>query len=745
MDYLRQYQSFVNSHYLSQGVRITAGIALPALVFSYFHELPQGIVVSLGSMCVSMTDNPGPIRHRRSGMWASCLVIFLVALLTGLISGFPFALGLLVFLCCFIFSMIGVYGNRASSVGVSALLVMVLSINHPSRGWETLYNGLYILGGGIWYTVLSLLLYSFRPFKLAQQALGECMQSTAAYLTTKADFYLDRPDYDKIYEKLVGQQAELHQQQDLVRELLFRSRDLVKESTPGSRILVMIFVDLVDLFESVMASNQDYPTLHQFFDGEDLLSRFRNLLLALANELDKIGLRIKIGKSSAESGLMNLEIGQLDKYFSDYRDKNRNASNVEGFIVLRQILDNLHDLADRLHSLHGYTVYDFKLDKEVQGTAGMELFINRQQSGPQLLLENFNLKSNIFRHSIRVSVATLAGFIISKFLPLGHSYWILLTIIVILKPAYGLTKKRNYERLLGTIGGALVGILILLLFKNNTVLLAFMLLLMIGAYSFLRTKYLIGVLFMTPYVLLLFHLLAPQGFRDLVTDRLLDTGIGSGIAFLANFFIMPVWEHVQMLDFMTRMLQDNKQYFSEISGIFSGHTADPASYKLSRKKAFVSLANLSEAFNRMLSEPKSKQSNTRDIHQFVVLNHLLTSHIATLSFYAKKEISKYRAEEYLPVARSLEERLNLSLSALKGQVPGGTSRPSREELRSLQNQVGILMEKRKAELRKGITQSETRIALSQLKPVVDQFNFIARIVQDLEKLCQSLIQKSSII
>jgi uncharacterized membrane protein (TIGR01666 family) len=665
-----------------------------------------------------------------------------VVLLTGLISGLPIALGVLIFSCCFVLSMLGVYGNRESSVGIAGLLVMVLSIDHPGQGWENFRNALLVLGGGIWYTLLSLLLYSFRPYRLAQQALGECIQSTAAYLSTKASFYDPQPDYEKNYERLLVQQVDLHQKQDLIRELLFRSRNLVKDSTTNSRIQVMIFLDMIDLFEMLMTSHQDYPTLHRDFDKYDILSRLRDLILMLAGDLYEMGLAIQKGRPSAENSKLQSNILDLDQYFNQFRDEHRNASNVEGFIGLRQILNSIHDVADRMHSLHGYTVADSKPRDDFNNTIELEQFISRQEGGLQLLLENCNLRSSIYRHAIRVSVATTVGYIISKFLPVGHGYWILLTIIVILKPAYSLTKKRNYERLLGTIGGALIGIAILFFFKNNSVLLGFMIVFMIGAYSFLRTRYLIGVLFMTPYVLLLFHLIAPQGFRNIVTDRLIDTGIGSAIAFLANFFIMPVWEKEQMLDFMLNIIQDNKSYFSVIAGSFTENPANLTDYKLSRKNALVSLANLSDAFNRMLTEPKSKQKNIRELHQFVVLNHMLTSYIATLSYYGKKVDVKYSAPDYLTVIQWVEQKLDNCVAILRQQAVANKTEVNNDGLRNLLDRVNVLVEQRKSELRENITESETRNKLSEWKPIADQFNFIARVTEDLKKLCSLLAPQS---
>src|SRR6202012_3617846 len=131
MDYVRQYKRFINSHYLNGAVRITIGITLPAILLGYFNNLSAGIVLSIGAMCVGNTDNPGPIHHRRNGMIACVIIIFLVTLLTGIVSWSPVLTGILVFFCCFIFSMMGIYGNRASSIGVNALLVMVLNIDRP--------------------------------------------------------------------------------------------------------------------------------------------------------------------------------------------------------------------------------------------------------------------------------------------------------------------------------------------------------------------------------------------------------------------------------------------------------------------------------------------------------------------------------------------------------------------------------------------------------------------------------------
>src|SRR3546814_10185867 len=45
--------------------------------------------------------------------------------------------------------------------------------------------------------------------------------------------------------------------------------------------------------------------------------------------------------------------------------------------------------------------------------------------------------------------------------------WILRTVIISMKPAFGSTKKRAYERLLGTVLGGLAGVGVLLVVKDT--------------------------------------------------------------------------------------------------------------------------------------------------------------------------------------------------------------------------------------------------------------------------------------
>ena len=738
MNYYKSYKSFIYGRYVSEGLRMTAGILMPAFVMSYFELLPAGIVMSVGALCVSAADNPGPVPHRANAMIICNVLIFFVAIFTAWSIHLPVILGIILFISSFVFSMLAVYGARASSIGIAAMLVMVLNLQHPRQGWDIIINASYIFAGGVWYMMFSLTLQTIRPYKLIQQILGDCIQSTADYLRTRASFYDKDVKYDSTYHHLMQQQVDVQQKQNMVSELLFKTRTIVKESTHKGRILVMIYFDVADLFERVMTSYQEYTTLHKYFDDTHILDEFKVMLLQLADELEEIGIAVKSGNSSYEKTSVIENITKTEEHFNDLRKSFMEPENVEGFIALGRILTNVRDLAERINILHHYTTYDRKLKKR-KTKIEFEKFIDHNDITPEIFFNNLNFNSNIFRHSLRVSFAVLAGYLISLTLHIGHSYWILLTIVVILKPAYSLTKKRNKDRLIGTLGGIAIGVIVLYFIKNEVALLVIMILFMTGTYIFLRTNYFVSVMLMTPYLLLFFHLLYPNDFKTLLTDRLIDTAIGSGIAFIASIFLVPAWERNTIKTFMIKMIEDNCNYYKVSANAFiPEQTFSANQLQLARKNALVSLANLSDAFNRMLSEPKRHQKGVENVHRFVVLNHTLTSHIATLSYYLQAMQNIYRSNDLSPVIKDTVQYFNKAIEQLQNSTTTEELMPQKESLRALNEKAETLLKKRREELQQGLLETETKKLLIQTKSVTDQFNYIYSIATDINKVSRAM-------
>ncbi len=166
MNYLDEFKKFISSHYLSTGVRLTLGAVIPCLIFHHYGILNNLIAFPLGTLLIGTTDNPGPVHRRRNSLMIAIVTCFVVACVTGFLRHIHFVSFIEIILFGMFFSLVGVYGNRANSIGLISLLVFVFNIDdHISRDM-VLHNALVFSAGGIWYLILFLVLQKIRPYKL---------------------------------------------------------------------------------------------------------------------------------------------------------------------------------------------------------------------------------------------------------------------------------------------------------------------------------------------------------------------------------------------------------------------------------------------------------------------------------------------------------------------------------------------------------------------------------------------------
>ena len=681
---LNDIQHFFNTQAFADGLRATVAILLPAIIGSYTGHFEAGVTISLGAMCVSLTDAPGPVIHKRNGMLASTAFIFLIALLTSYARLNVYNMATAIALIAFFFSMFNVYGNRAGAVGNTAILVMIVTMDKPAGVDSIFFHAVLILAGGLFYTGLSLLGHKIRPYRIVQRILGNSIREIAQYLSIKADFYLPHTDLQQNYSNMVAQQILVHEKQEAVREVMFKTRTIVKESTTISRKLLLTFIEAVDLFESITATYYDYALLRKEYEGTGVVESIGQTLKRMSMELEALGKAIEANTTFSKGF-------DYDAAIIDLKEKiDRLSADGRSTQVLLRILVNIRRI---MNSFNGLAKYFEKKDPKKVGLDHSK-FISHQSLHPRVLGENLTLQSAVFRHALRVSVASLAGFIITKLIGYGHhSYWVLLTIAFILKPAFSLTKKRNVERIIGTVVGGFVAVLIFYFIPDRNVRFVLMLIFMLGTYSFLRTHYLAMVFFVTPYVLLAFQFFGLP-LVDLAGERIIDTIVGCTIAFAASYLLLPTWEAEQLRVYMARMLDANATYMCRIVDVLQGKPVAVLDYKLARKSVYVASANLSSAFQRMLSEPKGKQMNRKDAQEFVVLNHVLFSNIASIAAQVQNQNRTY-PEEVVRAARRVYDKLHRSLDLFERKekeeiaeaMPSTPARGSERELKQQLNYI----------------------------------------------------------
>ena len=214
--------------------------------------------------------------------------------------------------------------------------------------------------------------------------------------------------------------------------------------------------------------------------------------------------------------------------------------------------------------------------------------------------------SRIF--TLRLMACMGVAGVVSEVLPLQRSYWVPLTVAIVLKPDYGSVFARALQRGIGTVVGAVAGAVLLVLVHGTWLLIPFAVLAALLPYGRSRNYGLLAT-FLTPLVVVLIDLLTPAGWR-LAEDRLIDTLIGCAIVLLIGYAPWPMSWYAHLPQQYAQTVLDVRRYLEEALGGGSGGDgpggggAPPARSRM-RRSTYRALADLRTEFQRTMSEPPS--------------------------------------------------------------------------------------------------------------------------------------------
>ena len=640
MNYKAQIQKFLFSQYLYAGTRMALAILIPSLVLAYFGLLKEYFLFPLATSFIGFADQPGPFIRRRNSLILAVLAFSVAALLASVFKSHPSLALVGIIVLSLIFSLVGIYGQRLMAIGSLSLVVLSIFLDGHLIGDNLVKSIVIYTLGSLWFVLVFLVMSKLQPYKLAEQMIGENYLQLAEYLQIRTKFYLPLPDYTTLYREVISKQIEIKNLQEETRELVFKTRTLVNESTTTSRVLMLLFLNSIDLYEKLFTTDQNYEKIQKQFHDQNILPYIRHYLMGLSEEITNIGLALQSGIKTHPIHNIEHEHDLVYNAYFELRNHQLTAQNLSQFMALRLILKRLTELKDQIKAIYRVLEQDTKIAKSLSSGLDLDKFVPKEAPLKlSILRDNLSLESAHFRHSIRLTVALVIGYLVSQFsfLGIGHSYWILITILAIMRPAYSATKHRNLRRLYGTILGAITAYVLLQFVVSPGVLLAVMLGCMILCFALLKGKYSWAVFFMTVYIFIAFNFLNPGNVNGIFKDRILDTAIGALIVFVVSYFVLPLWEHTQNLDLMKKLSRSNKAYFEKVVDILENGQTDIQLYKLRRKEAMIDLANLSDNFQRMLSDPKKEQYKLQKVHQFVNTSHLFTAYTASLAQYAQEQ------------------------------------------------------------------------------------------------------------
>lgn len=742
MNYTSELKKFITSQYIYSGIRIALAVVIPSVILAQLGLLKEYFLFPLGTIFLALTDSVGSFHRRRNSLFIAIAFYFFVAVIAGLLKDYPPIIFLEIIIFGIFFTMLGVYGQRLAAVGSLTLVVFAIFIDGAPGNHSALYNALIFTLGSTWFLLVFLLVTVLKPYKLAEQMIGENYIELGNYLKLKAHFYQKNQDFEGLYKQFFALQVRIKEHQESTREVVFKTRQIVNESTSTSRLLMQLFLNSLDLYEMLLTSTNDYRKLQNAFVNQNILEKINNYLNLLSNELVNIGISIQGNLKSSSITNISEELNALHQNYYDFRNHHLNAETLEDIMILRQIMQRISSITEEIQKIYLLKSQNIKLVKTLSTGLDLEKFVQKEEKlNRKVFLENFSLKSNHFRHAIRITIALLIGYAISKieYFNITKVFWILITILAIMRPAYSITKHRNVLRLYGTVGGAATGLFVIYFITNPILQLVIFLVCLVLTFSFLKDKYAWSVFFMTIYIFLMFNFMKPGNFEDLFLERLKDTVIAGIIVFLISYLVLPVWEHQKNKTFILNYINANSRYFNTIVGILQQKNIPTQDYKISRKNAVVSLANLSDNFQRMLSDPKNQQKNLENIHQFVTTSHLFTAYAASLSQYAQKK-TIYEEIDFESWKNKINAELSRTIATLQNQEikkeDFAESKLTPEDL------VNELLEKRKEEISENEffdTRDPKRIShLTELKNIRELLELIYNQAKDQRKIAEKI-------
>ncbi|BCA93519.1 YccS family putative transporter [Vreelandella aquamarina] len=627
-----------------------------------------------------------------------------------------FAAGLAV--STFTLIMLGAIGQRYATIASGTLILSIYSMinieQHGGVDEDVAARQLLLLAGAAWYGAISVVwcaLFSRQPVK---QSMARVYKALGEFLILKSALFepVRGVDVEARRVALARQNGKVVDALNQAKEMIFRRLEGQRGSRKLNRYLQIYFI-AQDIHERASSTHYPYSALTEAFFHHDVLFRCQRLL-------DQQG---RACRQLAKSLLLNRPFSheQSEQALADLRASIDNLSE-RGKPEWRPLIRPLNALADNLSTLEAQiaSVHNPDTGSERRDSALYD-------RSPSSLLEawkrvrlNFTLGSPTFRHAVRLTTALVVGYGLLQWLDPQQGFWILLTTLFVCRPNFATTRRFLSQRILGTVLGLIAGWASISLFPQP--LIQSMIAVAAGVSFFANREkhYVVATASITLLVLCSFNQVG-DGF-DLIWPRLFDTLIGSLIAGLAVFFILPDWQGRRLYREAAKVLTNHRRYLDEIVHQYEEGKQDDLAYRLARRNAHNADAALSTLLTNMLHEPGHYRKQDADNGlRFLVLSNTLLSHLSALGAHRHRLAEDEDDAAFVSLAKRISALLEQLAEQLDKRLPvEPLTAPANELLSQLEEQSGAAEEKAVTLYRP--IQSQLRLIASQLGPLSDAAN-----------------------
>nr|WP_294548717.1 FUSC family protein [uncultured Rhodopila sp.] len=507
---------------LAEGFRAALSVS-GIIAASQFIDFPPLREAALAALLTCLCDPGGPIGRRVPVLISFTFTGALVTAGYGLVRelGPAFALPLGVF-GLFCSSFVRIYGQAPQQLGVLLGTVQILALDRGDPSvTQAAIVGLSFIGGGLWATLLTLVIWRIYPFLPARKALAECFRQLAelvadlhglvrAPATTDADW----DAHARIHRRAARDAIEAAR--TVIMDTL-RARGAASNRAAQGVIrmetadqLFGALIALSDLLERGSAAERQA--------AERILRRMRPVLTTLARAV------------MTEDMTTHWRIDRaIDAIAADKRL----------FPPGSPVIAVIDRIAERLRIAHTVVL---PANRTVNpGLSGQSLPLWQQVIRP--LRANLNWQSPALRHALRcaVTAALPLAYTMVRFTPYDH--WLTITVVATMQPYYSLTYTRAVERIVGTALGGVVAAAVGLVCTTPLAIAAAMFPLSMLALSVRAVSFGLFMAALTPLIVLLVETGAPDtGEWRIAAARAALTTLGGVIAVAAGFLLWPTRE-----------------------------------------------------------------------------------------------------------------------------------------------------------------------------------------------------------
>ena len=417
------------------------------------------------------------------------------------------------------------------------------------------------------------------------------------------------------YGKTIRQQSALSEQLQAARALL-----LDRPGQQGERLRLAASIGiLLDALDALVAAQCDVELIRQTPAAATVLARIGEALRVGSLDLEHLSLELLTTSRPLLPPDHQLAIDALK----------REAARVEAVETLdakaRAALDaatwRLVLALSHVRRLEQALSNDETARASI-GDVDLAAFIPKRRYAPSALAPHLTRDSPVLRFAVRLALAMMAGAVVAQ--SLGddrHGNWVLLTIAVVMRAGYGLTKQRRDDRVIGTLVGCVVAAASVSYLPAGA-LVAVQGLAVAVTHSFARLNYRLASSGASVTALVSLHLVQPW-LPAPILARLADTLIGAAIAHLFNYF-WPRWESSEAPRLVSRL---EAQLAAFAAGALRVDVSDH-DYRLARKNVIEAIAALSDSAGRMSIEPMAARKGLDEMANLLIAAYSLVAQLS---------------------------------------------------------------------------------------------------------------------